>query len=98
MSHFATDADRAAAPHHRAQVLAEAVVSAYIDEIARSGRRQHRAASVPSLRATAPQARRRRSQRAFRARTEHAPAPRPASSPSGETPARCRAAAHRAVR
>ena len=42
MSHFATDADRAASPDHRAQVLADAVVSAYIDEIARSGRRQRR--------------------------------------------------------
>jgi hypothetical protein len=54
MSRFATDPARAAAPNHRAQVLAEAVVSAYIDEIARSGRRQHRAASAPSRRATAP--------------------------------------------
>jgi hypothetical protein len=54
MSHFATDPDRTASPNHRAQVLAEAVVSAYIDEIARSGRRQHRATSAPSRRATAP--------------------------------------------
>jgi hypothetical protein len=52
MSHFATDPDRAPSPNHRAQVLAEAVVSAYIDEIARSGRRQHRAASAPSRRGT----------------------------------------------
>jgi hypothetical protein len=54
MSQFATHPDRVAAPNHRAQVLAEAVVSAYIDEIARSGRRQHRPASAPSRTATAP--------------------------------------------
>jgi hypothetical protein len=38
MSHLATDPDRAAVSNHRAHVLAEAVVSAYIDEIARSAR------------------------------------------------------------
>lgn len=52
MSRFATD--RTAAPNHRAQILAEAVVSAYIDEIARSGRRQHRAACASSRRAPSP--------------------------------------------
>jgi hypothetical protein len=52
MSHFATEPDRA---HHRSQVVAEAVVSAYIDEIARSGRRQRRAVPAPPRReATAP--------------------------------------------
>jgi hypothetical protein len=51
MSHFATNPDRAG---HRAQVLAEAVVSAYIDEIARSGRRQRRAPCDPTHTATRP--------------------------------------------
>ena len=42
MSHFATHPGRATAADHRAQVMAEAVVSAYIDEIARPGRGQRR--------------------------------------------------------
>jgi hypothetical protein len=50
MSHFVTDPSH----DHRRQVLAEAVVSAYIDEIARPARRQHRTAAAPSHRATAP--------------------------------------------
>jgi hypothetical protein len=54
MSQFATNPDRAASSSHRAQVVAEAVVSAYIDEIARPGRRQHRAATAPSHTATRP--------------------------------------------
>jgi hypothetical protein len=54
MSHFATNPDRAASFNHRAQVVAEAVVSAYIDEIARSGRRHRGAARVPSHTATRP--------------------------------------------
>jgi hypothetical protein len=54
MSHFAMNPDRAALANQRAQLVAEAVVSAYIDEIARSGRRQHRAARAPSHTATRP--------------------------------------------
>jgi hypothetical protein len=52
MSHFATNTSRADSASPRAQVVAEAVVSAYIDEIARPGRRQQRAAHVPSHTAT----------------------------------------------
>jgi hypothetical protein len=54
MSHFATNPDRAASADHRAHVVAEAVVSAYIDEIARSGRRQHRATCAPADTTTRP--------------------------------------------
>jgi hypothetical protein len=54
MSHFATDPDRAPSPNHRAQLVAEAVVSAYIDEIARSARPRRRAACAPSRTTTAP--------------------------------------------
>jgi hypothetical protein len=54
MSHFATSSDRAASADHRTQLVAEAVVSAYIEEIARSGRRQHRAVRAPSRTPTRP--------------------------------------------
>ena len=50
MSHLAT----AAAPNHRRRMPAEAIVSAYIHEIARSGRRQRRAATAPPHTVTVP--------------------------------------------
>jgi hypothetical protein len=40
MTSFAIEPVRVSAPNRRAQVLAEAVVSAYIDEIARPARRR----------------------------------------------------------
>jgi hypothetical protein len=54
MSHLATNpAPVATSPNHRAQVLAEAVVSAYIDEIARSARPRQRAVSAQPRRPAA---------------------------------------------
>ncbi|WP_028060569.1 hypothetical protein [Candidatus Solirubrobacter pratensis] len=53
MSHLDTDPDRVTTSNHRAHVLAEAVVSAYIDEIARSARPRQRVVSTPSRRPTA---------------------------------------------
>jgi hypothetical protein len=47
MPHIAT-------PSHRAQLLAEAVVSAYIDEIARSARPRRRAAAAAPRRPAPP--------------------------------------------
>jgi hypothetical protein len=52
MPHFAKHPDRA-------HVVAEAVVSAYIDEIARSGRRPRPAACAPPTQAKPAAARRR---------------------------------------
>jgi MoxR-like ATPase len=53
MPHLATNAARVATPSHRAQLVAEAVVSAYIDEIARSARPPQRAMPAPPRAATA---------------------------------------------
>jgi hypothetical protein len=50
MSQLATDSPRAITPSQRSHVLAEAVVSAYIDEIARSARPLRRAAVSPARR------------------------------------------------
>jgi hypothetical protein len=53
MPHLATNADPVATPTHRAQLLAEAVVSAYIDEIARSAHPRQRAVTPPPRTPTA---------------------------------------------